>query len=149
MDEITASPAIAVTESAPPISTESHTQSTVTAPTVESTTIPSGPSREITPLADGEWAEFERLLSVSGEFSDEEWTELERLLDTATGRTTPQQDRQIPLNTERGQSEGLLEELPAAPTERQEIRRQQPDLPETNSDVSPYPKTEEGQRTMK
>ena len=47
-------------------STESHTQSTVTAPTVESTAIPSGPSREITPLADEEWAEFERLLSASG-----------------------------------------------------------------------------------
>ena len=148
MDEITASPAIAVTESAPPISTESHTQSTVTAPTVESTTIPSGPSREITPLADGEWAEFERLLSVSGEFSDEEWTELERLLDTATGRTTPQQNRQAPLNAQRQRSGRLLEEPLTAPTERQEMWRQQPDLPDSNLDVSSYPTTEEWQRTM-
>ena len=129
-------------------STESHTQSTVTASTVESTAIPSGPSREITPLADEEWAEFERLLSMSSEFSDEEWTQLERLLDTATGRTTPQRDRQIPPNAERGRNGRLLGELPAAPTERQEIWRQQPDLPESDSDVSPYPTTEEWQRTM-
>ncbi len=129
-------------------STESHTQSTVTAPTVESTAIPSGPSREITPLADEEWAEFERLLSASGEFSDEEWTQLERLLDTATGRRPLQRDRQAPLNAERGRSEGLLDQLPAAPAERQEIWRQQPDLPESDSDVSPYPTTEEWQRTM-
>ena len=128
-------------------STDSQPQSTVTAPTVKSTAIPSGPSREITPLADGEWAEFERLLSVSGEFSDEEWADLERLLDTATGRTTTQQHRQAPPNAERGRSERLLGELPAAPTERQEIWRQQPDLPESNSDV-PYPTTEEWQRTM-
>lgn len=148
IDEITESPAIVVTESPPPISTESHTQSTVTAPTVESTAIPSRPSREITPLADGEWAEFERLLSVSGEFSDEEWADLERLLDTATGRTTTQQHGQAPPNTERERSERLLEELPAAPAERQEMWRQQPDLPESNSDVPPYPTTEEWRRTM-
>ena len=129
-------------------STDSQPQSTVTAPTVESTTIATAPSREITPLADGEWAEFERLRSMSGEFSDEEWTQLERLLDTATGRTTPQQDRETPPNAERGRSERLLDEPPAAPAERQEIWRQQPDLPETNSDVSPYPKTEDWQRTM-
>ena len=129
-------------------STDSLPQSTVTVATVESTTIPPGPSKENTPFADEEWAEFERLLSVSGEFSDEEWTALERLLDTATGRRPPQQDRQAPLNAERGRSERLLEELPAAPTERQEIWRQQPDLPESNSDVPPYPTTEEWQRTM-
>ena len=129
-------------------STDSQPQSTITAPTVESTTIPSGPSKEITPLADGEWAEFERLLSVSGEFSDEEWADLERLLDTATGRTTTQQHGQAPLNTERGRSERLLDELPTAPAERQEMWRQQPDLPESNSDVPPYPTTEEWRRTM-
>ena len=129
-------------------STDSQPQSTVTAPTVESTTIPSEPSKEITPLADEEWAEFERLLSVSGEFSDEEWTELERLLDTATGRTTPQQDMQTPPNAERGRNGRLLEEPSTAPTERQEMWRQQPDLPGTNSDVSPYPTTEDWQRTM-
>ena len=147
IDEITESPAIVVTESPPPISTESHTQSTVTVATVESTTIPPGPSKENTPFADEEWAEFERLLSMSGELSDEEWTQLERLLDTATGRTTPQQDRETPPNAERGRSERLLDEPPAAPAERQEIWRQQPDLPESNSDV-PYPTTEEWQRTM-
>ena len=130
-------------------STDSQPLSTHSVPHVESTTIPSGPSKETTRLADEEWAEFERLLSVSGEFSDEEWTELERLLDTATGRTTPQQDRQAPLNAERGRSERFLEEPPAAPTERQEIWRQQPDLPETNSGVSPYATTRDWHRTMK
>ena len=129
-------------------STDSQPQSTVTAPTVESTTIATAPSREITPLADEEWAEFERLLSMCGEFSDEEWTELERLLDTATGRTTPQQDRQTPPHAERGRDERLLEEPPAALPEWQEIWRQPPDLPETNSDVLPYPTTEDWQRTM-
>ena len=129
-------------------STDSQPQSTVTAPTVESTTIPSGLSEENTPLADEEWAEFERLLSVSGEFSDDEWTELERLLDTSAGRTTPQQDRQAPLNAQRQRSGRLLEEPPTAPTERQEMWRQQPDLPDSNLDVSPYPTTEEWQRTM-
>ncbi len=130
-------------------STDSLPQSTVTVATVESTTIPPGPSKENTPFADEEWAEFERLLSMSGELSDEEWTQLERLLDTATGRTTPQQDRETPPNAERGRSEGLRGELPAAPAERQEIWRQRPDLPETNSDVSAYPTTEDWQRTMK
>ncbi len=129
-------------------STDSQPQSTVTAPTVESTIIPSGPSKENIPLADEEWAEFDRLLSVSGEFSDDEWTELERLLDTSAGRTTPQQDRQAPLNAQRQRSGRLLEEPPTAPTERQEMWRQQPDLPDSNLDVSPYPTTEEWQRTM-
>ena len=129
-------------------STDSQPQSTVTAPTVESTIIPSGPSKENIPLADEEWAEFERLLSVSGEFSDDEWAELERLLDTSAGRTTPQQDRQAPLNAQRQRSGRLLEEPLTAPTERQEMWRQQPDLPDSNLDVSPYPTTEEWQRTM-
>ena len=129
-------------------STDSQPQSTVTAPTVESTIIPSGPSKENIPLADEEWAEFERLLSVSGEFSDDEWAELERLLDTSAGRTTPQQNRQAPLNAQRQRSGRLLEEPLTAPTERQEMWRQQPDLPDSNLDVSPYPTTEEWQRTM-
>ena len=128
-------------------STDSLPQSTVTVATVESTTIPPGPSKENTPFADEEWTEFERLLNVSGEFSAEEWTELERLLDTASGRTMPQQDRQTPPNAERGRSERLLDEPPASPAKRQEIWRQQPDLPESNSHV-PYPTTEEWQRTM-
>lgn len=133
----------------PSTSTDSLPQSTVTAATVESTTIPSGPSKENTPFADEEWAEFERLLSVSGEFSDEEWTELERLLDKATGRTTPQRDRHTPPNFEQQPNvERIPETPPTTPSERQEMWRQRPDLPESNSDVPPYPTTEEWRRTM-
>ena len=130
-------------------STDSEPLPTDSFPQVESTPIPSGPSKGTTPLSNKEWAEFERLLSASGEFSDEEWTELERMLDITSGRTTPQQDRRTPLNAARQQNmERIPEEPPVIPSMEQERWRQQPDLPESNSDVSPYPTTEDWQRTM-
>ena len=122
----------------------------LTDPQVESTIIPSGPSKGTTPLSNEEWAEFERLMSVSGEFSDEEWTELERLLDITSGRTTPQQDRQAPLNAERQrQIEDVLEEPPALPSGRQGMWRQRHVLPESNTDVPSHPTTEDWHRTTK
>ena len=131
-------------------STDSLPQSTATAPAVESTAIPSGPSKETTPLADEGWAEFERLLSKSGEFSDEEWIELERLLDTASGRTTPQRDRQTPPNAERQPNVERIPEIPpTTPSEPPEVWEQQIDPSESIFEVSPDAMTEEWHRTMK
>ena len=140
--EITESPAIAILGSALPISTESRLQSTVPAPVVESATFVSELSEQNTPLLDEEWVDFGKLLS--SEFSDEEWIELERLLDTASGRTTPQRDRRVPLNVER-----MPETPPTTPSEQPEVWGQQIDPSESNFEVSPDAMTEEWRRTMK
>ena len=131
-----------------PTSIESQSQSTVPTPAAESTAVVYESSEQITPLLDEEWIDFERLLN--GEFSDEEWAYLEKLLDSTTGRTTPRGNMQAPLNAERQQNiERILEDPPAIPSVGQEHWRQQRDLPESNSDVSPYPTTEDWHRTTK
>ena len=130
-------------------STDSEPLPTDSFPQVESTPISSGPSKGTTPLSNKEWAEFERLLSASGEFSDEEWNELERLLDSATGRTTPQRNGPATLNAEhRPEADKVLKKPPAAASEPQEMRWQQRFLPDSNTDVPPQPTEVDWNRTM-
>ena len=130
-------------------STDSEPLPTDSFPQVKSTPISSGPSKGTTPLSNEEWAEFERLLSASGEFSDEEWNELERLLDSATGRTTPQRNGPATLNAEhRPEADKVLKKPPAAASEPQEMRWQQRFLPDSNTDVPPQPTEVDWNRTM-
>ena len=127
-------------------STDSQPLPTHFVPQVESTPIPSGPSKGTTPLSNEEWAGFEKLLS---EFSDEEWAELERLLDTATKGTTPQRDGPATLNAEhRPEADKVLKKPPAAASEPQEMRWQQRFLPDSNTDVPPQPTEVDWNRTM-
>ena len=136
-----------ISEDARPTPIKSQQESTVSVPQIESSTISPEPSRGAASLSDEEWASFEKLLS---ELSDEEWANLERLLDTSSNGTPPQQDRQAPPNAERQPNiERMLEEPLAAPLEQQEIWRQPPDLPESKSDVLPYPMTGDWQRTVR
>ncbi|MDE0041549.1 MAG: RNA polymerase sigma factor, partial [Candidatus Poribacteria bacterium] len=133
-------------------SIELRSQSTVPAAVAESTTIVYESPEQGAPLPDEdfaeEWIDFERLLH--GEFSDEEWIELERLLDTGSGRAPPQQDGQEPLNAER---QSNVEEIPEIPPttlpEHPGVWEQQPDLSESNFEVSPDAMTEEWDRTLK
>ena len=125
----------AISEDARPTPIQSQQESTVSVPEIESSPISPEPSRGATSLSDEAWTSFEKLLS---ELSDEEWANLERLLDTSSDGTPPQQDRQTPPNAERQPNiERMLDEPLTAPSEQQEIWRQQPDLPESNSNVPP------------
>ena len=131
---------------------ESQSQSTVPAPAGESTTIVYESPEQGASLLDEdfaeEWVDFERLLH--GEFSDEEWIELERLLDTASGRTTSQRDRRVPLNVERQPNVERIPEIPpTTPSEQPEVWGQQLDPSESIFEVSPDAMTEEWHRTMK
>ena len=133
-------------------SIELRSQSTVPAAAAESTTIVYESPEQGAPLPDEDFAEervdLERLLH--GEFSDEEWIELERLLDTASGRTTPQRDRQTPPNVERQPNVGSMPEIPpTTPSEEPEVWGQQIDPSESIFEVSPDAMTEEWHRTMK
>lgn len=136
-----------ISEDARPTPIKSQQESADSVPEIESSSISPEPSRGATSLSDEAWTSFEKLLS---ELSDEEWANLERLLDTSSNGTLPQQDRQAPPNAERQPHiERIPEEPLAAPPEQQEIWRQPSDLPESKSDVLPYPMTGDWQRTVR